>query len=78
MLTPQIISNCGCQSFHRDHPEDILLCYREIANIHQVVLHGWTNLRTHFNGPVVKYILKKALPVFPHLNSLEVADVVKF
>ena len=25
VLTPQIISNCGYQSFHRDHREDILL-----------------------------------------------------
>jgi hypothetical protein len=32
----------------------------------------------HFSGPVVKYILEKALPVFPRLNSLKVADVVKF
>jgi hypothetical protein len=33
---------------------------------------------THFCGPVVEYILKKALPVFPRLGSLEVVDVVKF
>ncbi len=26
VLTPQIINNCGYQSFHRDHPEDVLLC----------------------------------------------------
>jgi hypothetical protein len=78
VLTPQIISNCGCQSFHRDHPEDILLCYSEIANIHRVVLQGWTNYRMHFSSPVVEYILKKALSVFPRLNSLEVADIVQF
>ncbi len=40
VLTPQIISNCGYQSFHRDLPEDILLCYSDIANIHRVVLQG--------------------------------------
>jgi hypothetical protein len=40
VLTPQIISNCGYQSFHRDHPDDILLCYSEIANIHRVVHQG--------------------------------------
>ncbi len=78
VLTPQIISNCGYQSFHRDHPEDILLCYSEIANIHRVVLQGWTNYWMHFSDPVVEYILKKALPVFPRLNSLAVVDVVKF
>ncbi len=38
VLTLQIISNCGYQSFHRDHPENILLCYRKIANIHRIVL----------------------------------------
>ncbi len=78
VLTPQIVSNCGYQSFHRDHPEDILLCYSEIANIHCVVLQGWTNYWLHFSGPVVEYILKKALPVFPRLNCLEVANVIKF
>ncbi len=78
VLTPPIISNCGYQSFHRDHPEDILLCYSEISNIHRVVLQGWVNSWTHFCGPVVKYILEKAIPVFPRLSSLKVADVVKF
>jgi hypothetical protein len=79
VLTLQIISNCGYQqSLHWDHPEDILLCYSKIANIHHVILQGWTNYWTHFIGPVVEYILKKALPVFPRLNSLAVADVVKF
>jgi hypothetical protein len=78
VLTPQIISNCGYQSFHRDHPVDILLCYSKIANIHQVILHSWTDSGMHFSGPVVEYILKKALPVFLCLDSLEVVDVVKF
>jgi hypothetical protein len=32
----------------------------------------------HFSGPVMEYILEKALPVFPCLNSLKVADIVKF
>jgi len=78
MLTPQIISKCGYQSFHRDHPEDILLCYSEIGHIHRVVLQDRTNPRTHFSGPAVEYILEKALPVFPRLRSLDVADVVHF
>ena len=78
VLTPQIISKCGCQSFHRDHLEDILLCYSKIGHIHRVVLQGWTNPRTHFSGPVVEYIIEKALPVFPRLRSLDVADVVHF
>jgi hypothetical protein len=78
VLTLQIISTCGYQSFHQDHPEDILLCYSKIANIHRVVLQGWTHYWMHISGPVVEYILEKALPVFPRLNSLAVADVVKF
>jgi hypothetical protein len=77
-LTLQIISNCCYQSFHWNHPEDILLCYSEIVNIHRIVLQVWTNYWMHFSGPIVEYILEKALPVFPRLNSLEVADIVQF
>jgi hypothetical protein len=78
VLTPQIISNCGYQSFHPDHPKDVLLCFTKIANIHCIVLGSWTNHWSQFSGPVVEYILEKALPVFPRLTSLEVSDVVKF
>jgi hypothetical protein len=78
VLTPPIISNCGYQLFHRDHSEDIHLCYNEISNIHRVVLQGWVNSQTHFCSPVIEYILEKAIPVFPRLSSLKVADVVKF
>jgi hypothetical protein len=77
-LTEKIISKCGYQSFHADHPEDVLLCFQEIINIHRVVIQTWTNTRTHFSGPVVEYILEKALPVFPHLQDLDVAGMVKF
>jgi hypothetical protein len=77
-LTEAIIIKCGYQSFHVDHPEDVLLCFQEIVNIHCVVVQTWTNARTHFSGPVVEYILKKALPVFPRLQGLDVADTVKF
>jgi hypothetical protein len=77
-LTPQIINKCRYQSFHWDHPEGILQCYSKIAKIHRIVLQGWVDSRTHFCGLVVEYIIEKALPVFPRLGSLEVADVVKF
>ena len=77
-LTELIISNCGYQTFHVDHPEDVLLCFQEIINIHCVVVQTWTNTRTHFSGPVVEYILEKALPVFPHLLDLDVSAMVKF
>jgi hypothetical protein len=77
-LTAAIISKCGYQSFHVDHPDDVLLCFQEIVNIHRVVVQTWTNAQTHFSQPVVEYILEKALPVFPRLQGLDVADTVKF
>ncbi len=78
VLNEMIISNCGYQSFHVDHPEDVLLCFQEIINLHRVVVQTWTNTRTHFSGPVVEYILEKALPVFPRLQDFDVAGMVKF
>ncbi len=77
-LTETIISKCGYQLFHVNHPEYVLLCFQEIINIHHVVVQIWTNTRTHFSGPVVEYILEKALPVFPRLQGLDVADMAKF
>jgi hypothetical protein len=77
-LTEWIIHNCGYKSIHADHPDDILLCFNEIILIHKVVVQGWHNPRTQFCGPVVEYILEKALPVFPCLHTLDVADAVEF
>ena len=77
-LNEMIISSFGYQSFHVDHPEGILLCFQEIVNLHRVVVQTWTNTRTHFSGLVVEYILEKALPVFPHLQDLDVSGMVKF
>ena len=77
-LDERIISNCGYQSFHVDHPADILLCFQEIVNLHKIVVRTWTNTRTHFSGLVVEYILEKALTVFPRLHDLDVAGTVKF
>jgi hypothetical protein len=42
------------------------------------VIQTWTNTRTHFSGPVVEYIIEKALPVFPRLLDLDVSGTVKF
>jgi hypothetical protein len=47
LLNERIISNCGYQSFHVDHPEDVLLCFQEIVNLHRLVVQTWTNTRTH-------------------------------
>jgi hypothetical protein len=73
-----IISNCGYQSFHVDHPEDVLLCFQEIINLHRLVVQTWNITCTHFSGPVVEYIIEKALPVFPCLLDLDVSGTVKF
>ncbi len=78
VLTKCIISNCGYKSTHADHPDDIPLCFNEIILLHKVVVQGWRSPWTQFCGPVVEYILKKVLPVFPCLYSLDVADAVKF
>ena len=71
LLNEMIIRNCGYKSFHVDHPEDVLLCFQEIVNLHRLVVQTWTNTRTHFSGPVVEYIIEKALPVFPRLLDLD-------
>jgi hypothetical protein len=79
VLTKHIISNFGYKSIHAYHPDDVLLCFNEIILLHKVVVQGWRNPWTQFcGGPIVEYILKKALPVFPCLCSLDVADAVKF
>ena len=78
LLNEMIIRNCGYKSFHVDHPEDVLLCFQEIVNLHRLVVQTWTNTRTHFSGPVVEYIIEKALPVFPRLLDLDVSGTVKF
>ena len=78
LLNEMIISNCGYKSFHVDHPEDVLLCFQEIVNLHRLVVQTWTNTCTYFSGPVVEYIIEKALPVFPRLLDLDVSGTVKF
>jgi hypothetical protein len=77
LLNERIISNCGYQSFHVDHPEDVLLCFQEIVNLHSLVVQTWTNTRTHFFSPVVEYIIEKALPVFPCLRDSDVSGTVQ-
>ena len=78
LLNEMIINNCGYKSFHVDHPEDVLLCFQEIVNLHRLVVQTWTNTRTHISDSVVEYIIEKALPVFPHLLDLDVSGTVKF
>ncbi len=78
LLNEMIISNCGYQSFHVDHPEDVLLCFQEIVNLHRLVVQTWTNTHTQFSSPVVEYVIEKALPVFPRLLDLDVPGTVKF
>jgi hypothetical protein len=78
VLTEATISKCGYRSIHANYPDNVLLCFKEIINIHHIVVQTWMNTRTYFSGPVVEYILKKALPVFPRLHALDVTETVKF
>ena len=74
-LTIRIIKNCGYTAINSD---DILLCYRDIIHLHQKTLNGWTNMRTQQQGPLVEQIMEKAMPLFPKLNKVTMADLVQF
>jgi hypothetical protein len=43
----------------------------------RLLFRDGVTLGRNFGGPVFEYILEKALPVFPCLHSLDVADAVK-
>jgi hypothetical protein len=72
------IHMCGYQSISTALAEDVLLCYRNIQQVHRKVRQGWMNPRTHVSGPSVERILEKGLPVFPKLLTLTAKDTVHF
>jgi hypothetical protein len=74
-LTIRIIKNCGYTAINSD---DILLCYRDIIHLHRKTLGGWTNMRTQHQGPLVEWIMEKAMPLFQKLNGVTMADLVHF
>jgi hypothetical protein len=78
-LTVAFIHNCGYQSFsNMVSPEDTLVCFGGIQQIHRKVLQSWYNPRTLVSGPSIERILEKGLPTFPKLRSLKTHDAVEF
>ena len=41
-------------------------------------MDGWTNIRTQQQGPLVEWIMEKAMPLFQKLNGVTMADLVHF
>ncbi len=48
------IHACGYQSFSIETPDDVLLCYRDIQQVHKKVRPGWFNPRSHSYGPSIE------------------------
>jgi hypothetical protein len=62
VLTVQFIHDCGYRTFSNTvSPEDVLLSFGEIIQIHRKVEQGWYNTRTQTSGPLVERILDKGL-----------------
>jgi hypothetical protein len=78
-LTVHFIHNCGYQSFSNTvSPEDVLICFGKIQQIHRKVTQSWYNPRTLVSGPSVARILDKGLQAFLKLRMLDVQDAVEF
>jgi hypothetical protein len=77
-LEIKFIHSCGYQTISPATAEDVLLCYRDIIQVHKKVRQGWTNPRTHVSGPSLEQILEKGLAVFPKLKTLTAKDAVNF
>ena len=78
-LTIAFIHNCGYQSFsNMVSPEDTLVCFGEIQQIHHKVLQSWYNPRTLVSGPSIERILEKGLQTSPKSGSLETHNAVEF
>jgi hypothetical protein len=78
-LTVKFIHNCGYQSFSNTvFPEDVLICFGEIQQIHWKVLQSWYNPRTLVSGPSIERILDRGFQAFPKLRTLNVQDAVEF
>ena len=76
-LTIKFIHECGYDSISVDPPENILISYNDIILAHRKVVTGWTNYRTGRSGPIVEYIIEKALVNFPKLRSLDAQAAVE-
>jgi hypothetical protein len=67
----------GCCGF-REARGDVTPFCNDIILLHRRVLDAWVNKRTQQSGPSVDRILEKGLPVFPKLDSMEMASTVNF
>ena len=77
--TVLFIHNCGYQTFSNTvSPEDILLCFSKIQQLHRKVLQSWFNPRTQVSGPSLECLLDRGLKAFPQLRSMNMDDAVKF
>ena len=76
-LTIEFIHECGYDSISVDPPEDILISYNNIILAHWKVVTGWMNYRTGRSGPIVEYIIEKALVNFSKLRSLDARAAVE-
>ena len=78
-LNVSFIHNCGYQSFSSTvSPEDILICFGEIQQLHRKVLQSWRNTRTQVSGPSLERILDRGLKAFPLLRNMTMHDAVEF
>ncbi len=73
-LTAVIVRSCG----YRDAHSGVTPYCNDIILLHRRVMDAWENRRTQQSGPSVDRILEKGLPVFPKLDSLDVAATVTF
>ena len=73
-LTAAIVHRCG----FRDASGNVSPFCNDIILLHRRVLEAWENRRTQQHGPSVDRILEKGLPVFPKLDTLDVASTVTF
>ena len=79
MAALSFIHNCGYRSFSDTvSPEDILLCFGKIQQLHRKILQGWYNTRTQVSGPSLERILDRGLKAFSLLRSTNMHDAVEF
>ncbi len=59
-------------------PEDVILCFSEIQQLHKKVVQSWYNMHNQTLGPSVERILDRGLTIFPKLSTLVIDDAIEF
>jgi hypothetical protein len=72
LLTITIIKNCGYLSIFSD---DVILCYRDIMQLHCKTLGSWVNAWILQSSPLVKRVVEKALPLFKKLEGITAVEL---